>query len=254
MWCSPFLLRNVGSPAELHILMQTEVYEEQLRPLISQSRAEELRGGLMAAAAPHREQRGSAELCSLWQRQGPRERHGAASGEGQLGWGKGSAPEDSGHGTACPGQWTQHQAWRRSGSIWTTLSDTRFEFWEVLCVGQDSLLLVGTFQLKIFRGSVILWFYDAFCADSKSKPLERLWENKKVSFSIFIPDRGNGWSNWFCKDSYLHVWKTDGKGTLCLTGSICENESVSNVEFGQCYILESLRSRMTTVQQALNFG
>jgi len=32
-----------------------------------------LRGGLMAAAAPHREQRGSAELCSLWQRQGPKE-------------------------------------------------------------------------------------------------------------------------------------------------------------------------------------
>ena len=30
-----------------------------------QPRAEELRGGLMAAAAPHREQRGSAELCSL---------------------------------------------------------------------------------------------------------------------------------------------------------------------------------------------
>ena len=28
-------------------------------------RAEELRGGLMAAAAPHRKQRGSAELCSL---------------------------------------------------------------------------------------------------------------------------------------------------------------------------------------------
>jgi len=30
-----------------------------------QPRAEELRGGLMAAAAPHRERRGSAELCSL---------------------------------------------------------------------------------------------------------------------------------------------------------------------------------------------
>ena len=31
----------------------------------AQCRAEELRGGLMAAAAPHRERRGSAELCSL---------------------------------------------------------------------------------------------------------------------------------------------------------------------------------------------
>ena len=34
-------------------------------PWFAQPRAEELRGGLMAAAAPHREQRGSAELCSL---------------------------------------------------------------------------------------------------------------------------------------------------------------------------------------------
>jgi len=33
--------------------------------LAAQRRAEELRGGLMAAAAPHREQRGSAELCSV---------------------------------------------------------------------------------------------------------------------------------------------------------------------------------------------
>ena len=39
----------------------------------------------MAAAAPRRERRGSAELCSLLQRQGPRERHGAVSGEGQMG-------------------------------------------------------------------------------------------------------------------------------------------------------------------------
>ena len=29
------------------------------------ARAEELRGGLTAAAAPHRERRGSAELCSV---------------------------------------------------------------------------------------------------------------------------------------------------------------------------------------------
>jgi len=49
-------------------------------PRFAQRRAEELRGGLMAAAAPHRELRGSAELCSLWQRQGPRERHGAGRG------------------------------------------------------------------------------------------------------------------------------------------------------------------------------
>jgi len=34
-------------------------------PWFAQPRAEELRGGLMAAPAPHKEQRGSAELCSL---------------------------------------------------------------------------------------------------------------------------------------------------------------------------------------------
>ena len=39
----------------------------------------------MAAAAPHRERRGSAEFLSLWPRQGPNEWHGAVSGEGQLG-------------------------------------------------------------------------------------------------------------------------------------------------------------------------
>jgi len=32
-----------------------------------------------------RERRGSAELCSLWQQQGLRERYGAVSGEGQVG-------------------------------------------------------------------------------------------------------------------------------------------------------------------------
>jgi len=31
----------------------------------AQPRAEELRGALMAAAAPHRERRGSAEPCSV---------------------------------------------------------------------------------------------------------------------------------------------------------------------------------------------
>jgi len=54
-------------------------------PWLAQRRTEELRGGLMAAAAPHRERRGSAELCSLLQRQGPREQCGAVSGEGNLG-------------------------------------------------------------------------------------------------------------------------------------------------------------------------
>jgi len=34
-------------------------------PWLAQRRAEELRGGLTAAAAPHRERRGSTELCCL---------------------------------------------------------------------------------------------------------------------------------------------------------------------------------------------
>jgi len=34
-------------------------------PGFVQPRAEELRGGLIATAAPHRERRGSTELCSL---------------------------------------------------------------------------------------------------------------------------------------------------------------------------------------------
>ena len=34
-------------------------------PEFAQRRAEELRGDLTAAAAPHRERRGSAELCFL---------------------------------------------------------------------------------------------------------------------------------------------------------------------------------------------
>jgi len=52
--------------------------------LHAQRRAEELRRALMAAAAPHRERR-AALSSALCQRQGPRERHGAVSGEGQRG-------------------------------------------------------------------------------------------------------------------------------------------------------------------------
>ena len=72
----------------------------------------------MEAAAPHREQRGSAELCSLWQRQGLRERCGAVSGEGQLGLGTGAAPEGGGHGPKC----------QSSRSVWTVLSDIGLDF------------------------------------------------------------------------------------------------------------------------------
>ena len=75
----------------------------------------------MATAAPHREQRGSAELCSLWQRQGPRERHGAVPREGQLGvgdrvctrgpWAWNGLPRAVLMALSC---WSSH-------SVWTTL-------------------------------------------------------------------------------------------------------------------------------------
>ena len=47
-----------------------KVWEQAELPGFAQPRTEELRGGLIAAAAPHGERRGSAELCSLWQPQG----------------------------------------------------------------------------------------------------------------------------------------------------------------------------------------
>ena len=43
--------------------LENNMHEEWLR--FAQHRAEELRGGLMVATAPHRQQRGSAELCSV---------------------------------------------------------------------------------------------------------------------------------------------------------------------------------------------
>ena len=47
-------------------VLEHKILQEQLRSLgLAQPRAEELRGGLTAAAAPHMEWRGSAELCSL---------------------------------------------------------------------------------------------------------------------------------------------------------------------------------------------
>ena len=80
----------------------------------------------MAAAAPHREQR---ELCSVRQRQGPRERHGAVSGEGQLG------VRDRG----CTRGWWAWNGLPRavscesSRSVWTLLSNIGPGFGVVLC-------------------------------------------------------------------------------------------------------------------------
>jgi len=52
------------SPVALKVNLQC-ILPKRLRPLGVLSRAEKLRGGLMAAAAPHREWKGSAELCSV---------------------------------------------------------------------------------------------------------------------------------------------------------------------------------------------
>ena len=79
-------------------------YEERLRPLGTFSPEQMQRGGLMADAAPHREQRdsnrargNSMELCQ---------------GRGSWGLGKGSATEGGGHGAGCPGQWSRYEAWQ----------------------------------------------------------------------------------------------------------------------------------------------
>ena len=73
----------------------------------AQHRAEELRGAIMAAAAPHREQRAvlNSALCDSNRAQG----NGMelCQGRGSWGSGKGSAPEGDGDGTGCTGQWAR---------------------------------------------------------------------------------------------------------------------------------------------------
>jgi len=113
----------------------------------------------MAAAAPHRERRDSAELCSLWQQQNPKEQHGAVSGQVRLGV----------RGRFYTRAWW---AWDRlsrgvvmdlscqsSRSTWTTFSDLRHQIWiwggPVWIQGLDSLILVGPFQFRIFYHSII---------------------------------------------------------------------------------------------------
>ena len=47
-------------------VLEGKIHKKQLRSLdVLSPEQGRLRGGLMAAAAPHRERRGSAELCSL---------------------------------------------------------------------------------------------------------------------------------------------------------------------------------------------
>jgi len=79
----------------------------------------------------------------LWrQQQGPREWHGAVSGEGEVGvrgrfcirgwWAWNRLPRAAGTALNCP----------RSRSIWTAVSDILSDFWVILCgsrVGCDDL-------------------------------------------------------------------------------------------------------------------
>ena len=47
-------------------VLEGKIHKKQLRSVdVLSPEQSRLRGGLMAAAAPHRERRGSAELCSL---------------------------------------------------------------------------------------------------------------------------------------------------------------------------------------------
>jgi len=85
--------------------LEAKTYKKVLQPPGSCSPEQSwLRGGLMAATAPHRERRSSAELCSLV----------TATGPGGMAWscnrdgsgcvlGKGPAPEGCGHGTGSSG-------------------------------------------------------------------------------------------------------------------------------------------------------
>jgi len=93
-------------------------------------------------------------------------------GRGSWGLGTGSAPEGSGHGTGCPGQWAWPQVpeckerldislrgrvWILGGALW----------------GQelDLMIPVGSFQLEIFYDSVITGVGDLF----QNHKVQQIW-------------------------------------------------------------------------------
>ena len=86
-------------------------------PGCAQPRAEELNGDFMTAAAPHREQRAalSSAFCDSDRARGDGVE--LCQGRGSWGLGKGSAPEGSGHGTGCPGQWARSLSARVQGAF-----------------------------------------------------------------------------------------------------------------------------------------
>jgi len=65
--------------------------------------------------------------------------------------GKGSAPEIGGHGTGCPEQLAQPHVLEFK-EHWTILSDIGFGLWNQ---GLNSMILVNSFQLSIFYGSMV---------------------------------------------------------------------------------------------------
>ena len=89
-------------------------------PGCAEPRAQEMKGSLMAAAAPHREPRGRAELCSV-----------TATGPGGTAWscvrggtagGQGMVLHQRAVGTEQPAQSSGHSP-ECAKSIWTQLSD-----------------------------------------------------------------------------------------------------------------------------------
>ena len=102
--------------------------------------------------APHRERRGSLELCSLWQRQDPRD--GSVLGEGQLGvrervctrepWAWNRQPRAVGMAPSCRVQGVfdtalRYKVWILDGPMWSQ---------EI-----DWIILVDPFHLGIFYDS-----------------------------------------------------------------------------------------------------
>ena len=105
-----------------------KTYEEQLRCLdLLSSDQSRLWGGLMAAAAPHREQRAvlSSGLCDSDRARGKGME--LCNGKGGWGLGKGSATEGGGHRRDCPGQWAHPQAVGVQGAF-EQCRQTEFDF------------------------------------------------------------------------------------------------------------------------------
>ena len=93
-----------------------------------------LRGGLMAAAAPHRERSGSAELSLATNNRTQEDGRKLHQRRVALDVGKRFFTRRwSCTGTASPEHWSWQRACQSSASIWTTLSDVCSDFWMVLC-------------------------------------------------------------------------------------------------------------------------